>query len=401
MRTKEQDVIGNLGLDATVFLRFARMCRNMFLVLSVLGCGIMIPVNIKESKVDSAPSGLSAFTLMTPMYVFNDSLWSQVACAWAFDGIVCGFLWWTYRAMCRLRRQYFESPEYKMSLHARTLLIRHIPKKFRTDEGLLRITDKVNPTTSIPRAAIGRNVKELPELFEEHEKAVKMLEEVLAKYFEKPDSLPPRRPLMVPDKRYRGDYQAKERDCWNRPKVDAIDYLTDRIRLLEVEIKIVRESIDKRNAMSYGFASFKVIEAAHMFAHAARRSHPHNTTITLAPRPNDLIWENLHLTRGALRRKRFLNWLWSVALTVLYIVPNALIAIFLTDLSNLATLWKAFSGELGKHPKLWAAVQGIASPALTSLVYLILPSIFRRLATRAGDTTKTSREQHVIGRLYA
>ncbi|KAI5301384.1 hypothetical protein KEM56_001786, partial [Ascosphaera pollenicola] len=401
VKTKEQDVIDQLGLDATIFLRFARMCRNMFLVLSVLGCTIMIPVNIKESDADLTPKGMSAFTLMTPMYVFNGSLWSHVACSWAFDAIVCGFLWWTYRAVVRLRKHYFASPEYRKSLHARTVLVRHIPKNYRTDEGLLRITDKVNPTTSIPRAAIGRNVKELPELFEEHENTVKKLEEVLAKYFKKPDRLPPKRPLIVPDKRYRGDYPRKDSDFWGRPLVDAIDYLTDRIKHLEVEIRLVRDSIDKRNAMSYGFASWRAIESAHTFAHAAKGKRPFHTAIELAPRPNDLIWENLTVTRGQLRRKKFLNVIWGIVLTVLYIVPNALIAIFLTDLSNLGSLWKPFQTQLNVHPKVWAAVQGVAAPALTSLVYLILPSIFRRLATKAGDITKTSREQHVIGRLYA
>lgn len=361
----------------------------------------MIPVNIKESDAELTPKGMSAFTLMTPMYVFNGSLWSHVACSWAFDAIVCGFLWWTYRAVVRLRKHYFASPEYQKSLHARTVLVRHIPKNYRTDEGLLRITDKVNPTTSIPRAAIGRNVKELPELFEEHENTVKKLEEVLAKYFKKPDRLPPKRPLIVPDKRYRSDYPVKGTDFWGRPRVDAIDYLTDRIKHLEVEIKLVRDSVDKRNAMSYGFASWRAIESAHTFAHAAKGKRPFWTAIELAPRPNDLIWENLTLTRSQLRRKKFLNVIWGVVLTVLYIVPNALIAIFLTDLSNLGSLWKPFQNQLNGHPKVWAAVQGVAAPALTSLVYLILPSIFRRLATKAGDITKTSREQHVIGRLYA
>lgn len=35
-----------IGLDAVIFLRFLRMVRNIFLVLSVFGCGILIPVNL-------------------------------------------------------------------------------------------------------------------------------------------------------------------------------------------------------------------------------------------------------------------------------------------------------------------------------------------------------------------
>ena len=43
---KEQELVEKIGLDAVIFLRFLRMLRNMFIVLSVFGCGILIPVNV-------------------------------------------------------------------------------------------------------------------------------------------------------------------------------------------------------------------------------------------------------------------------------------------------------------------------------------------------------------------
>ncbi|WEW55134.1 hypothetical protein PRK78_000562 [Emydomyces testavorans] len=393
IKTKEDELVDKIGLDATVFLRFTRMCRNLFLVLSVIGCAIMIPVNIAESD-HNISKGVSAFSTMTPMYVFSHrALWGHIVCAWVFDAIVSYFLWHNYRAMRRLRRRYFQSKEFQQSLHARTVMITHIPAAYRTDEGLLRLTDQVNPTTSIPRASIGRNVKELPELIEEHESVVRELEEILAKYFKHPDRLPPKRPTCRPIKTFRGENTSE--------KVDAIDYYTVRIRTLEAEIRHVRESIDKRNAMPYGFASWESIENAHMVAYSARNKHPHGTDITLAPRPNDIIWANLALSKADLRGKRFMNVFWSTILTVIWIAPNAMIAIFLTDLSHLGLVWPAFQTSLTTHPKVWSAVQGIASPAITSLVYLVLPIIFRRLAIRAGKATKTARERHVLHSLYA
>jgi hypothetical protein len=362
------------------------MCRNVFLILSVIGCLVMIPINITKS--DSGPSQiLTAFTTMAPQ-----ALWSHIACVWAFDVIVAYFLWRNYRTVTNLRRRYFQSPEYQKSLHARTIMITDIPPSFRTDEGLLRLTDEINPTPSIPRVAISRNVRDLPELIAEHDKAVRELEQLLAKYFKNPHSLPPNRPTCKPDKRHRESYQGE--------KVDAIDYYTDRIRELEAEIKYVRESIDKRNAMSYGFASWESIEHAHMVAYAAKNKHPHGTTITLATRPNDIIWENLALTKGSRKWKRFIVLIWTTVLTILWIAPNAMIAIFLTDLSNLGLLWPAFQTSLNGNPKVWAAVQGIASPALTSLIYLVLPIVFRRFAIRSGKPTKTSREHQVLHSLY-
>jgi hypothetical protein len=43
---KEQDLVDKIGLDAVVFLRFLRMIRNIFCVVTVFGCGILIPVDV-------------------------------------------------------------------------------------------------------------------------------------------------------------------------------------------------------------------------------------------------------------------------------------------------------------------------------------------------------------------
>lgn len=394
LRTHEPQCVATIGVDAAVFLRFTRMCRDMLIVLTVLGCAIMIPVNMTMTT-STAPStsGMSKFLVMTPINIRPGALWSHVVCAWVFDAVIVGFLWWHYRAVLRLRRAYFASDEYLHALHARTILVRHIPPRLRSNEGLLRLTDKINPSAAIPVAAIGRSVKELPRMVREHEECVRTLERVIADYFKDPDNLPPKRPTCRAPKRYRGDGGGK--------RVDAIEYLTDRIRDLEFDIRALRAQVDERAPMPYGFVSWDAIENAHRAAYVGHRSHPDGTAVTLAPRPNDILWENLARTRGRLRWNRFVHWIWAAVLTVLWIVPNGLIAIFLTNLSNLGLVWPGFNHQLQAHKNVWSAIQGIASPAVTSFVYLVLPIIFRRLAQRSGDMSKTSRECHVIHSLYA
>lgn len=131
VRTKEQELILQVGLDATVFLRFTRMCRNMFLVLSIAGCGILIPMNLAfgNTKFNLAQSAL---TTLTPTNTYGTANWGQVACAWIFDLVVMAFLFFNYRAIVKLRRQYFDSPEYQASLHARTLMVNNCPVSIRS-----------------------------------------------------------------------------------------------------------------------------------------------------------------------------------------------------------------------------------------------------------------------------
>jgi hypothetical protein len=395
-KTNEHVFVQMIGLDATIFLRFTRMCRNMFIVLSIVGCAIIIPTNvIKTTEFTKAAhfENVKAIVLMTPRNLFGEIFWVFVAVAYLFNIIVCGFLWWTYRAVHRLRRTYLESPDYQNSLHSRTLMITDVNRNFRSDQGLVEITDSLRTTPEVPRASVGRNVKDIPDLIEEHEKAVIQLEGVLAKYLKNPSQLPAERPLCTPSQK---DPEFTDK----KQKVDAIDYLTARIQRLEGQIKEVRETVDKRDAMPYGFASYETIESAHSVAYAARNKHPKGTTVRLAPKPKDIIWKNLLLDSKTRRWRRLINTFWITLLTVLYFIPNALIAIFLSKLTNLGLLWDWFNVELNRDPRFWSVVQGILAPAITSAFYYFLPIIFRRLSMKAGDMTKTSRERHVTAQLY-
>ena len=405
--TKEHTLVEKVGLDAAIFLRFLTMCRNMFLALTIAGCGILIPVHIAYSNFgaeDDQACALFAGTItsdpvttllakMTPTYVCGTPMWAHVVVSYLFDAIIMFFLWWNYRAIVGLKRKYFQSAEYQQSLHSRSIWMTDIPLPDRSDEGILRIADSVEQTASIPRAAIARNVKELPKLIQEHEETVRKLESVLAKYLKNPDQLPPNRPMIRPSK--------KDHRATSGAKVDAIEYLTGRIRDLETDIKDVRESIDKRNPMPYGFATYERIEEAHIVAYEGKKKKPNGVRIRLAPKPSDLIWDNLPLSKGVRSRKRLMINFWFAVLTVIWIVPNALIAVFLSNLNNLKAIWGDFSRYYDENPGLWEAIQAILAPALLSGVYVALPVIFRRLSVQSGDLTKTSRERHVLHKLYA
>ena len=401
-----------VGVDAAVFIRVCHMLRNIFLLLSLIGCGILIPINLiafhqngsysgyskRQSTTTSDPdytyqpsssSWSGVFLQMTPLYMYGSPrFWAYVVVAYLFDAVILFFLWTNYKAILKLRRSYFNSPEYQRSLHSRTLLVSDIPQELRADDGIVKITEEVKSSAVAPRAAVARNVRDLPELVEEHETAVKELEEHLAKYLRNPARLPAKRPVCEVSK--------NDKNYTKGQQVDAIDYLTHRIKELEAHIKEVRESVDKRNALCYGFASYGSIAGAHEVAYAARKGGPHGTMIHVSPKPNHLVWKNLQLTKSERKRRNTTNILWITLLTLVWVVPNVLIAVFLSNLSHLGLLWPAFQASLYRHQIWWAIVQGVAAPAITTLFYLFLPNIFRKLCMKAGDMSKTSRERHVM-----
>lgn len=120
-RTKEKELIRLAGLDAAIFMRFINMCRNMFFIIAVAGCAILIPINYSKSATTSG--SVSWIMRLTPQGVWNNAHWGTVICAWIFNITVIGLLWWNYRKVLQLRRVYFESPEYQSSLHARSLMV--------------------------------------------------------------------------------------------------------------------------------------------------------------------------------------------------------------------------------------------------------------------------------------
>jgi calcium permeable stress-gated cation channel len=242
-------------------------------------------------------------------------------------------------------------------------------------------------------AIVARNVKGLPELIEKHDEAVRELEKVVAKYWKSPGKLPAERPRC---KTQKGDpnYDVVT-------KVDAIDYLTARITQLKGDIVKNRQYVDVQKPLSYGFASFESVHDAHKAAFSARKSHPWGTTIQLAPKPSDLIWENLPLDRHRRGWGIIMNNFWVAVLTLVWTVPNALIAVFLANLSNLGSVWPDFQSQLERNPKTWGAIQGILAPLITTLFYLLLPVIFRRLSVFAGEYSRAARERHVTRKLYA
>ncbi|KAI9709698.1 MAG: hypothetical protein M1820_003100 [Bogoriella megaspora] len=394
-QTREQQLVDKIGMDAVVFLRFTHMCRNMFAILSVVGCAIIIPVNIKggfASGHGKSFNDVSSFMKMTPQYVGGNYFWAYVVCAYLFDIIICYFLWSNYRAILRLRRGYFQSADYQRSLHSRSLMVTQIPKTHCTDEGVVRLVDEVTNVNEVPRAVIGRNVKDLPELIEEHENAVLELESYLAKYLKDPNKLPDKRPMCKPSK--------KDKSRSHKEKVDAIDYLTSRVKELEIEIKETRQTIDKRDALSYGFASFESIELAHSVAYLSRNKHPQGSDIRLAPKPHDVIWKNLAMDKKTRKTRNFFLNAWMVLFSIIFIAPNALTSVFLSNLAHLGMVWPSFNKTLMANRNFWAVVQGFAAPLVSALFYLGLPAMIRRMATHAGDLSKTSRERHVLGKVY-
>lgn len=75
------------------------------------------------------------------------------------------------------------------------LQLTHISDSRKTNVGITELVNESKQTQDILRTAIGRNFKDLPELIEAYDEAVRKLEGHLAKYLHNPDKLPEKTPM--------------------------------------------------------------------------------------------------------------------------------------------------------------------------------------------------------------
>jgi len=224
----DEYLLDRIGLDAVLFLRFWRMCRNIFICIGILGVTVIIPFNVvvglktvsgQANVAKNKYSHSEGITKVSPLGLLSiegivqQYLWMQIAFCWVYTAIVMFWLYRNYTGMITLRRKFFHSVEYQGSMHSRTLLVTDVPRPARSDEGLAQLALRLKPQ-NVPyaQAHIGRDMGELPVLLEQHEKAVKRLEKYLAVYLKYPDKLPEKRPTCKPK--------------GGGSRVDAIDYYT-------------------------------------------------------------------------------------------------------------------------------------------------------------------------------
>ena len=101
---------------------------------------------------------------------------------WLSSLILYWFIYREYTIYNDLRFDYFNSEEYRKSLHSRTLLITGLSRTMRSNEGLIDFMQSIKVETPISETVIGRDVGVLPVQIKKRELAVRGLEVALIKY---------------------------------------------------------------------------------------------------------------------------------------------------------------------------------------------------------------------------
>ncbi|KZT69635.1 DUF221-domain-containing protein [Daedalea quercina L-15889] len=389
LHTKEPVLVEKIGLDAAIFLRFLRMLRWMFTTIVFICGAVLIPVDIAYNIQNVPSKSRDVLSILTIRDVSGWRLWIHVAVMYTITGVVLAFVWFHWREVVRLRREWFRSPEYMRSFYARTLMVTQVPKKLQSDEGIRAIFQSVQvpyPTTSVH---IGRKVGQLPELIEYHNNTVREFEAVLVQYL-KDGKLAKERP----QKRLGGFL------CFGGQKVDAINYYMAKLKRTEEAVERSRDQFDQRQAESYGFASMAAVPYAHIVANMLRDKHPKGTTVTLAPNPKDIVWTNLNKSTAEIARNRTIGWAFLVFVCFVNTIPLLVISV-LANLASLTAYVPFLESWSVNSPGTFAVVSGVLPPAVSAIFGYALPIVMRWLTKYMGASTHSRLDRSVVARYFA
>ncbi|KAJ2654712.1 phosphate metabolism protein 7 [Coemansia sp. RSA 1200] len=397
LRVADTEIVRRAGLDTYMFVRTIRTMFIMFLVISMLSAGTILPVNIQGQ---GGQVGLNSLSIgnVDPKSAW---LWVHVgfftvSVVWALHVIV-GEL----RIYARIRLWWLTHPDNVRNPGSSTILVSHVPKtlvanKQRLDEIFGCFPGGVRQIL-ISRAASS----ELTSTIKRRDSAVKRLEKALTAYAVRctreyrresaAEYVEPPRPTIR--RRYLGVVPGS--------KVDAIEYYTSEITQCN---KFIAEANEKHcRSEPAALVTFHEPVAAHMAAQAVLDYKPFSMSqVSVGVNsPDDIIWSNLKMSAWSKRLRGYLSFGITMGITVVWTLVTALLSA-LVQVKNLAQL-KPFAWLLENNKSsAWAIgmFSGFVPSMVLALLMTALPHILRLLLRLEGTARKSMVELRLLHRLY-
>ncbi|KAF9430819.1 hypothetical protein BGZ94_003608 [Podila epigama] len=390
-------LVDKIGLDAVVFIRFIRMCRQVFMAMAVIGCGALLPINA-IATLRAMPEGETPKDKIGMLSIKGIEdlrwLWGHVGAIWMFSGILMFAMYHGYITFLKYRIQYFESEAYQENMASRTLMLAGLPTSLQSDEKLSAFMGSLGMKDQPVQALVGRKVDKLPELMDKHKEMVTSLEKVMAKYFADPNNLPAKRPTVRLGK-----------ICGT--KVDAIDYYSQQIEELTDQIEKTRSEISKSQPTNYGFVSYATINAAHRVARELsnpivlrqRSKMIDPPELFLSPVPKDIIWFNVSNPKQLRKSRRVIvNTLFVIG-SILFFIPMGFLTTF-AKLDRFIGLVPSTKPFFERNPFVTGLLQSLLPILFMDILFMIIRKLITFLAFFQGNITKSSTDRSTLAKFY-
>lgn len=382
---------------------------------------------------------------------YQHFLWLYTIFTYVFTFVVVYFLFQATNKIVNMRQKYLGSQN---SVTDRTVKISGIPGLLRDEVTLARHIDSLN-IGEVDSVLIVREWQNLNKLFKIRKRILRRLEESWVEYFEKnglADKLellalhPHVGELYHIENRYtdvepENDYsdwanQANElsagsitdqvsdngasssveslnrllndelntRPCFRKgwfglfgPKVDAINYYSEKLEIIDKEIK--RARMREYPATSNAFLTMKNVSQAQMLAQAVLDPKVNHLITNLAPAPHDIRWDNMSLTRQDRNIRIFMVTLFIGLMSVLLVYPVRYLASLLNT-KSISKIWPSLGRAIKDHKWAKTLITGFLPTYLFTILNIVIPFFYVWISLRQGFLSHSDEELSSVSKNF-
>ncbi|ESQ45017.1 hypothetical protein EUTSA_v10010925mg [Eutrema salsugineum] len=353
----EDDILRRHGLDALVFIRLFKFGIRFFLLCSILGVSLLLPVDYySESDLPTRREySMDAFTISNITRGSN-KLWVHFSCLWFISFYALFLLYKEYKEILVKRLQ--QMRELKHRADQFTVLVRQVPlcPEHKTRGcGVDHFFSKHHPFSYHSHQML-YNGKDLEYLLGKQKKLKRELE----------------------DKRHTQDHK---------------QISTSEEKLQEITHKIIHlqsETMLREKELPVAFVTFKSRRSAALAAQTQQHSNPLELITEMAPEPRDVSWRNLAIPHKILPLNKIGVILAAALLTIFFAIPVTAVQ----GIAKYEKLKKWFPPAMAIEfiPGLSSVVTGYLPSAILKGFMYIVPYAMLGMAYLGGSTSKSKEE---------
>ncbi|CCE79589.1 Piso0_001666 [Millerozyma farinosa CBS 7064] len=181
------------------------------------------------------------------------------------------------------------------------------------------------------------------------------------------------------------------------PNVDAINYYTDQLDVIDKEIKKIRQR--DYPPSSTAFITMKNVSQAQMVAQAVLDPKVNHLISELAPAPHDIIWDNMCLSRKERNLKIFLVTLVIGILSIALIFPVGYLAQLL-NINSISKVWPSFAAFLKRNKVIANIVTTLLPTYLFTILNMIMPYAYIWITSKQGYTSHSDEELSSVSKNF-
>ncbi|KAL5543695.1 hypothetical protein UlMin_007479 [Ulmus minor] len=382
INVSENEILQTTGLDALVVVRLFKFGIKFFVVCSLIGVVVLLPVNYNGQGDGPSTShhSMDAFTISNIRRGSN-RLWMHFVCLWFISLFALYLLYKEYGEILGKRIEQLQ-------------LIRHRPDQFTV---LVREIPLCNQHKARARCADHFFSKYYPHAYHSYQILYdeKDLEKLLSQEKSTANKIQDLKRRSLVKQNSRGKFLLDE----SEHDVAVLSLQEEKLEELRLKINQLQcQNALRQKELPAAFVTFKSRLAATLVAQSQQHSHPLRWITDLAPEPRDVSWGNLAIPCKLLPLCRLGAILAASLLTIFFAFPVTAVQ----GIAKFEKLKKWFPPAMAIQliPGLSSIVTGFLPSAVLKGFIYIVPFAMLGIAKLAGCISKSKEEMKACNMVF-